>query len=969
MHPTTHAPRLAVAALALGLPLGCAGDPPRPSLDAAVDVPSDPGRDAASTDAPRGDVPTAPTADRRRFPIGATFYLPPGATWTLAASPAGNLNAAFVDASSGRRAFVAHVAGDYRFSDGAGGSVSLTVVDPASLVFHHLGYFPTRAVGFAGDRAFVASVLRPELVAVGDDLTPAFSVPVGPWPVAIAPARDQLLVASRGDDSLTVVDVAMRRPTRSVWVGDEVSNVAVTPDGNTAIALLPNDRKVVFLNTADWSELGRVDVGSDPHHLALRADGTTVFVAGRRTGNAAASEAADPAGADVSEINVATRAVVRTIHDVGTVLGGIALAPDGSSLFATALLSDPSQPADAESSTRFRHVVLRFDLSGGAARRVATVELSRSRPAPPPPGDAGVADAGADASTDASAPVDAAAPDAGTDPSGLSDRRVVGLQWIGVRDGSVWVVAEAADLVLRLDAATLAERERFAAPGRPRAGAFAADGSVLVFGHQTQQLTAVRSTGGVWAARTSTPLGRDPRPAAVARGESYFTGPGMRTDLGGGRVAPGDLASCSACHADGRTDALTWPAGPVATRRSLTPAFTLPEATWPLGWQGGYGDLTSASYAVHEKVGVTHPTQEQVDGVAAYLAALALPPPANTLTARDGAWSGDAQRGALHFQAQCASCHAGPLTTNRARVERDLGGGPPADVSSLLGAATRGAWLANGAQRTLAGAVGAWVDEVRAPLDATQRQDLTRYVAELTGREFFVTTELPRASERMATTSAITLVFSQPVLDRPENLARIALNDPSGRPIGARVAVDGRRLTLTPTAPLLFGGEYHLVVGEGFESELEARTAQATELVFRTVLQPTLRLSGAYTLTYAAAPTTGAPAMPLTLSLTLGSDGGGQVSVVASFASGPLTWHGTGTISGRRLHLPAMPLPVGPAFYDARTGFDGDLGDTDGDGAADFIVSGASDGGVRGYTMAGPGFETAGLTWNLTRAP
>ncbi len=966
--------RLAPAiSVALALLQGCSDDPASASdAGATTDVSTDLGRDGAvSADRPGADVPTGPTADRRRVPVGSTFYLPAG-DWALATNVTANMNAIFRD-TAGRSAFVAHVPGDYRFTEAAGTTVSVTFVDPASLAFHNLDYYPTRAVATLGDLAFVASVLRPEVVAVNPaDFTSPFTVPVGAWPVAIAALtqRNLLLVAARGEDTLTVVDVAARRPSRSVWIGDEVSNVVVTPDGATAIALLPHDRKVVFINTMDWSELGRVDVGSDPHHIAVRADGSTVFVAGRRTGLGAMTEAGDPAGADVSEISVATRAVVRTIHRVGTTLGGIALAPDGNSLFVATLRNDPSAPATTELSPRFQHMLVRYDLSGAGAREAAAVDLSRSRPgAVVPVGDAGVAtDAGAmsDAGADA-AIVDAGVTDSGVAPTGLDDRRVVGLQWVGVRDGSVWVVSEATDLVLRLDAASLVEQERFAAPGRPRAAIFTNDGTVLAFGHQTQQLTVVGAGGG--AARSSMALGRDPRSAAVARGQAYFTGPGMRAELGAGQVLAGDVMSCSSCHADGLTDGIVWPTGPIAGRQSLSRALTLPEATAPLGWQGGYGALSNAVFAVNIKVGVMRPTQEQVDGLAAYLASMATPPAANTLTGRDGSLSEEAARGAVHFQASCASCHEGSLTTNRARVERDVGGGPFADVASLLGTARLGAWFPSGAQRTLAGAVGAWVDETRAPLNAVQRAELTRYVAELTGRDFYVTTEVPRATERIATTSPITLVFSQPVLDRPENLARIGFNDPSGRPLGARVVVEGRRLTITPTSPLLFGGEYHVVIGEGFESEQEVRTARAQDIVFRTVVQPTLRMSGAYTLTYAPAPGASASTMPSTLSLTLSSDGGGLVSVVASFAGAPLTWHGTGTVSGRRLHLPAMPLPVGTTFADAPTGFDGDLGDTDGDGTGDFITTGASDGGVRGYTMAGPGFEARDLAWNLTRSP
>ncbi len=946
------------AGLALGLLQGCSDEPTTADagLDAGLvtdlgraDVPSDLAADRPS------DAAIAPTPDRRRVPVGATFYLPPGVDWSIAHAPAGNLNAVFRDPGSTRGAFVAHLAGDYRFTSAAGASVSLTVVEASSLSFHNLDYFPTRAIAAAADSLFVASVLRPEVIAVNPaDLTPAFVVPVGAWPVAAAAvgARGTLLVACRGEDTLTVVDLATRRPVRSVWVGDEVSNVAVTPDGATAIALLPHDRKVVLIRTVDWSELARVDVGSDPHHIAVRPDGSAVFVAGRRTGLGASAEAGDPAGADVSEISLATRAVTRTIHRVGTTLGGIALAADGRSLYVATLRNDPSASLSSEFAPHFQHTVVRYDVTPGAApRELAASDISRSRPViAPPSGDAGAPDGG------------------GNPPDGLDARRAVSLHWIGARDGSLWVVSEASDLVLRLDADTLVERERFEVPGRPRAGAFAADGTVLVFGHQAQRITAIRTVAGERAAVTSAALARDPRPAAVARGQEYFTGTGMRAELGGAQVLAGDLWSCGSCHADGLTDRLAWQVGPVGSYRALSPALTLLEGTWPLGWQGSTSDLTSAAYTLHAKIGVLHPTQDQVDGLAAYLGSIAAPPAANTLTDREGSPSPEAQRGAVHFAARCASCHAGPLSTSRARVDRDLDGSPSADIASLIGTARHGAWTHLGAQQSLAGAVDAFVNWTRATLDATQRSELTRYVAELTGREFFVVAERPRQMELLPTTAPIALVFSQPVLDRPENLARVQLTDPSGRPLATRITVEGRRLLVTPAMPLLFGGEYRVLLGVGLESELETRTHRAQELVFRTVAQPTLRLSGAYTLTYSPADPRGGAAAPSTLALTLSSDGGGLVSVVATYASDPLTWQGVGWVSGRRLHLPAMPLPAGGAFSDATSGFDADLGDLDGDGTADIVLFGTSDGGLRGCTMAGSGYEARDLPWSLSRA-
>jgi hypothetical protein len=964
-----HDARLVPAVgLALGLLHGCSGDAPivDADLDAGrvtdlgrADIPAD-----LAADRPSDNAAIAPTPDRRRVPVGSTFYLPAGVDWSIAQAPAGNLNAVFRDASSMRGAFVAHLAGDYRFTSASGASVSLTVVEASSLAFHNLDYFPTRALAATADAVFVASVLRPEVIAVNPaDLTPSFVVPVGGWPVAVAAlgARNTLLVACRGEDALTVVDLATRRPVRSIWIGDEVSNVAVTPDGSTAIALLPHDRRVVLIHTADWSELARVDVGSDPHHIAVRPDGSSVFVGGRRTGLGADAEAGDPSGADISEISLSTRAVTRTLHRVGTTLGGIALGVDGRSLYVATLRNDPSASLSSEFAPHFQHMVVRYDVTPGAApRELAAVDLTRSRPGLPPPGsDAGAPDGGSGPD---------AALDGGASPDGLDARRAVSLHWVGVRDGSLWVVSEASDLVLRLDADTLVERERFEAPGRPRAGAFGSDGSVLVFGHQAQRITAIRAVSGERTVLTSAALARDPRPAAVARGQGYFTGTGMRAELGAAQVLAGDAWSCGSCHADGLTDRLAWQVGPVASYRALSPALTLLEGTWPLGWQGSTSDLSSAAYTLHAKIGVLHPTQDQVEGLAAYLGSIAAPPAANTLTDRDGSMSPEAQRGAVHFAAHCAICHAGPLSTSRARVDRDVDGGPFADIASLVGTARHGAWLRSGGQPSLSGAVDAFVDWTRAPLDATQRRELTRYVAELTGREFFVVAERPRRTDLLPTTASISLLFSQPILDRPDNLARVHLTDPSGRSLAARLAVDGRRLLITPAMPLLFGGEYRVVVGRGLESELEVRTPGAQEILYRAVAQPALRLSGAYTLTYAAADPRGGTAAPATLALTLGSDGGGLVSVVATYASSPLTWQGVGWVSGRRLHLPPMPLPVDGSFADATSGFDADLGDLDGDGTADLVLFGASDGGLRGYSMAGSGYETRDLPWNLTRA-
>lgn len=966
-------------ALALG---ACSDPPPAPVTDASVDAPSDLG----PADAPTGDVPTTTPDGRRRFPLGSTYYLPTGSGWTLASAPAGNRNELFTDPGSQRSAFVPHVAGEHRFTRSDGTVRVVNVVEASTLSFHNLNYFPTRALTVDGDTVWVAGVLRPELIALDRaTLAPRFAVPVGSWPVAVAviASRNEALVASRGEDSLTVVDLATRRPVRSIWVGDEVASVVVTSDGATAIVALPNDRKVAFVDLQRATVMGEANVGVDPTHLALTPDGQRVYVAGRRTGDASPPEPNDARGADISEVSVARRQVDRTIHSVGVVIGGLAVSPDGRRLFVSATRVNAVGPSLATESDRaFRHTLIAYDVSGSTLSEVLARDVTRSVPGmvapipepPPPPVDGGVmppTDGGVMPIADAG-PRDAGAPiDAALDPRAeLLARRVVAMHGLAVRGNDLWVAAEATDLVLRFDATTLIEQDRYAAPGRPRALSLSADGTVYAYGHQGFTVTAVAPSGTTFTSRASAPIAQDPRPEVIARGMSFFTGPGLRTPAGPGRVIAGDTWSCSSCHTDGLSDLTVWQAGPIASHRYASRAFNLLEGTWPLGWQGYLSNVVNYSYTVTGNIGVAAPTQSQVDGLAAYLASLAAPPAANTHTQRDGAFSPDALRGQAAFTTRCASCHGEPLTTNRARIAMSITDSRVADTPSLLGSYRNGTWFRRGEARTLDEAVAQMATWVNAGFSNDELRDVTRYVRELTGREFFALTAFPHWSSVIPTTGAFEVSFSMPVFNDPSNLARIRLLDASGREVAARVTATRNRVSVTPMAQLQAASGYQLVVGEFFEAESEVRTSRRETFTYRTATAPAMAVRGRYTLQYTPI-SFGAPGVPAprTVTLTLESDAGGAVQVAAMYVHAPLTWRGTGVIDGRTLRLPPMPLPVGGSFADGFSGFEARLEDTDGDNVADRVSTGTSDGGTRGYTMAGPGFEVRDLPWDLTRNP
>ncbi len=903
----------------------------------ATPEPGDVGRDSGTGPTTEGGPGTPITlAGPSRFPVGATFVLPKGGPWTLAEGPQENQNKVFEETA--RTLFVPHVAGAYRFVDTtSGASVTLGAVSAETLAFHNLNYFPTSALHVSGDKLWVASTLRPEIELLDRaTLTKTGAVAVGSWPVAVhaVPSRNMVLVASRGDDTLTVVDATAMRATRSIFIGDEVANVVATKDGLFALAVAPNNREVVIVDLSTFTVAARVKVGVDPTHLALNAQGTKAYVAGRRTGISS-----EVTGADVSEIDLTTRLVTRTIADVGTTLGGLTVSPDGKTLYVAALRNNPTGSLSDPAAESFRHGIAKFDLS--ATSIVETLFKDETLSAVPPGG-----------------------------ASPLAARRLVSLHSPVLANGSLWLVSEAGDLAVHFDAATLDEVERVEVPGRPRALAVASDGSAYAFGHQEQKVTEIKVEGGVLTTRSAV-VAADPRPADVARGLRFFTGPGVSAQAGPTAIISGDRWSCASCHADGLSDKIVWQAGPIPTHRYASRAYVALEATYPLGWQGYLSSVRNYAQTVTGNVGITKPTTEQVTGLAAYLASLMPPPAANSLTERDGALSADGIRGKALFDVHCNFCHSGPLSTSRGRVEKSIGDGKVADIPSLLGTYRLGVWFRDGSAKTLDAAVTDMAKFSGATLSGAELADLTHYVGEITAREFFSTTEFPRSNLPLPTGASITIAHSHPVFADAKNLARVRLVDPAGANVPATVTATGRMVTLTPNARLNAATEYRAVVDVGLESESGVATSSAREFKYRTAEKANFKLDGSYTATISI-PNLRAPASPptpVTFTLVATANDDGSAKLVALYGPAPLAeWTGVAIVSGNRLFIPPIPVmsPQG-GFADGFSGLTADLVDANADGVADGVSVGTSPAGARGYTYAGPGWEIKDLPWNLVR--
>jgi YVTN family beta-propeller protein len=845
-----------------------------------------------------------------RFLVGHTLALPAveggeacAAGWTLAAAPEGNRNTI-----EGGRRFTPHLTGDYHFRiDATGEEQALHVIDAAP--FHNLHYYPGQSIAAVGDAVWTADVYRPTLTAFDPVGGATDTIAVGSWPVAIAwrPGMAHAVVAQRGSDDLALVDVATHRIVDAIPVGDEPANVVASPDGATAYVALAVSGDVAVVDLASRAVTRRIPLVPDIRALALSPDGAQLYAARLRSGHPVRAPYPDTPLAeerDIIVVDLATGQIARELIDVGAMIKHLAVSADGATLVVSRLRNDTL--GSLADGGKFIDEIALLDAATGAPRAVADIGRQASS--------AGFA---------------------------------VTVQGFAIADGHIWLASEGSDVVVVLDAATLAEVGRVPAPGRPRAVAITAAG-VHVHGPQAFAITTIPG-GDPAAAAIVTSTGADPRPPDVARGQQLFTGAGE---------SYGADHACQSCHAEGATDTQVWRfgQGEYAVPR---PQFFL-EGTAPLGWPAYLSDVRNFAYGVGPTIGI-RPDTGEAEALGAFLASLMPPPAANDWTLADGALSADALRGKALFEgvAGCDDCHRGPVFTSRRTLPDGITAGPR-DVPSLVGAYRHNVWFKSGEARTLRDAVAAMAAWSEAALTEAQIDDVTRYVKELTGRDFFVlTSAADSGGRRLGSDRPLTVTFSLPVWTDPGNLARIRLVDGGNQPVATTVTADNRHVTLTPVAPLAFEGAYRLVIDAGFES-FDQRTAAAAELPFTVAAAPRAALDGAYTWTVMMPafdrsggfdPTRTVPvAIPVTASASASG-----ATLTFDLGQG-LTYTRHAVIDGDVIALPAMPVPVGPNLADARLE-DGVVVDRDGDGMAD-----ALDGALR---ISGPGFDVADIAWTV----
>lgn len=102
-----------------------------------------------------------------------------------------------------------------------------------------------------------------------------------PVDVALSPTADWLLAANQTAGTVSLVDLKSGQAIDEIAVGPRPSYVQLCPDGKSALVSVTDAGQLVKVAVADGklSQVATIDVGLDPHGVAIMKDGTRAFVA------------------------------------------------------------------------------------------------------------------------------------------------------------------------------------------------------------------------------------------------------------------------------------------------------------------------------------------------------------------------------------------------------------------------------------------------------------------------------------------------------------------------------------------------------------------------------------------------------------------------------------------------------------------------------------------------------------------
>jgi YVTN family beta-propeller protein len=177
----------------------------------------------------------------------------------------------------------------------------------------------------AGPKAYVGN-FKDNTVSVIDlelkRVTATIPVPPGPHGIAITPDNRWVYIASDGASTVSVIDSATDRLVENIEVGKNPHGVAVTRDGKYALVGVYDTDSVAFIDTATRKVIGSVAVGK-PHNIAVHPNGRVAYVGSQAPGKFS-----------LAIIDLSERKVINTVGLERTPRG-LEFGPNGTYLYIT----------------------------------------------------------------------------------------------------------------------------------------------------------------------------------------------------------------------------------------------------------------------------------------------------------------------------------------------------------------------------------------------------------------------------------------------------------------------------------------------------------------------------------------------------------------------------------------------------------------------------------------------------------
>jgi YVTN family beta-propeller protein len=180
-------------------------------------------------------------------------------------------------------------------------------------------------VAAAGPKAYVGNFKDNTISVIDVELkrvSATIPVPPGPHGITITPDNRWVYVASDGTSTVSVIDASTDKLVESIEVGKNPHGVAATPDGKLVLVGVYDTDSVVFIDTATRKVIGSVAVGK-PHNIAVHPDGRVAYV-GSQT----------PGKFSLAIIDLANRKLTETVSLEKTPRG-LEFGPNGKYLYIT----------------------------------------------------------------------------------------------------------------------------------------------------------------------------------------------------------------------------------------------------------------------------------------------------------------------------------------------------------------------------------------------------------------------------------------------------------------------------------------------------------------------------------------------------------------------------------------------------------------------------------------------------------